>query len=95
LCNIENIFQSNILSLRLRTEKKNFHHKKMENLAILILVLIQKISEIKCDNFDVLIDAKAQKLHQIDSLNLLIYCKKNQFVMKILLLNRISFDLFR
>jgi solute carrier family 9 (sodium/hydrogen exchanger), member 6/7 len=47
----------------------------MGNLAILTLVLVHQISEIKCDNFDVLIDKKATSLHRIDSLNLLIYCE--------------------
>lgn len=50
----------------------------MGNLIILTLGLVNIISEIKCDNFDVLIDAKATQLHRIDSLNLLIYCKCNQ-----------------
>lgn len=49
----------------------------MQKLAILTLVLIQLISEIKCDNFDVLIDAKATSLHRVDSLNLLIYCESS------------------
>jgi hypothetical protein len=47
----------------------------MANLAILTLVIVHQISEIKCDNFDVLIDKKATSLHRIDSLNLLIYCE--------------------
>lgn len=47
----------------------------MRNLIALILALVQLISEIECDNFDVLIDAKATSLHRIDSLNLLIYCE--------------------
>lgn len=46
----------------------------MISLTTLTLVLIQFISDIECDNFDVLIDAKATSLHRIDSLNLLIYC---------------------
>lgn len=44
----------------------------------LILVLILFIKEFKCDNFDVLIDAKATSIHRIDSLNLLIYCKSHR-----------------
>ena len=47
----------------------------MKKLITITLVLVQLISEIKCDNFDVLIDAKATSLHRVDSLNLLIYCK--------------------
>lgn len=47
----------------------------MDRLAIPTLVLAQLVSVIECDNFDVLIDAKATSLHRIDSLNLLIYCK--------------------
>lgn len=66
----------------------------MRSLAILTLVLVQQISEIKCDNFDVLIDAKATSLHRIDSLNLLIYCRtigclgENSFHNKIMRLCR-------
>lgn len=47
----------------------------MTSLVTLTLILIQLISRIRCDNFDVLIDAKATSLHRVDSLNLLIYCK--------------------
>lgn len=47
----------------------------MRNSITLILVLVQLIRKIECDNFDVLIDAKATSLHRIDSLNLLIYCE--------------------
>lgn len=50
----------------------------MKNLMILTVVLVQLISEIKCDNFDVLIDAKATSLHRVDSLNLLIYCESHR-----------------
>lgn len=50
----------------------------MGNLIILTLGLVHLISEIECDNFDVLIDAKATSMHRIDSLNLLIYCKCKQ-----------------
>lgn len=52
----------------------------MKSLTILTLVLIQRISEIECDNFDVLIDAKATSLHRVDSLNLLIYCECHRAV---------------
>lgn len=47
----------------------------MSSLATITLVLVQLVGVIKCDNFDVLIDAKATSLHRIDSLNLLIYCE--------------------
>lgn len=40
----------------------------------LILVTLG-IDTIKCDNIDILIDTKANTLHRIDSLNLLIYCE--------------------
>lgn len=46
----------------------------MHGIAI-TLVLVQLVSVINCDNFDVLIDAKATSLHRVDSLNLLIYCE--------------------
>lgn len=50
----------------------------MQSLVVTLVLIQQTIGVIKCDNFDVLIDAKATSLHRIDSLNLLIYCESLQ-----------------
>lgn len=51
----------------------------MRNLVILS-VLLKLIIGVECDNFDVLIDAKATQQHRVDSLNLLIYCEFFKFL---------------
>lgn len=44
----------------------------MENLVT--LTLLGLVQQIGADNFDILIDTKANSIHRLDSLNLLIYC---------------------
>lgn len=50
-------------------------------LRILTAVIAHLITTVKCDNFDVLIDAKATQQHRVDSLNLLIYCKSHKKIL--------------
>lgn len=51
----------------------------MRNILGFVSVLISLVINVKCDNFDVLIDAKATQQHRVDSLNLLIYCEFPDF----------------
>lgn len=50
----------------------------MKNLIIVTLLGLIKIRDIRADNFDILIDTKANSIHRLDSLNLLIYCKSQK-----------------
>lgn len=51
----------------------------MRNFLGFASVLISLVINVQCDNFDVLIDAKATQQHRVDSLNLLIYCEFPDF----------------
>ncbi|KAG5677784.1 hypothetical protein PVAND_007514 [Polypedilum vanderplanki] len=42
--------------------------------TLIIVTLLGLINDIRADNFDILIDTKANSIHRLDSLNLLIYC---------------------
>lgn len=57
------------------TKSHNIEAVKMRNFLGFATVLISLVINVQCDNFDVLIDAKATQQHRVDSLNLLIYCE--------------------